>query len=78
MKKYLYLLLLSLIVSCSDQKEIEISLPSTPDDLIQHTSEFKKEVIELVDGVHMDVGLALANSMTVSNTNLTLPTICSV
>ena len=80
MKKYLYLLLLSLIVSCSDQKEIEVSLPSTPDDLIQHTSEFKKEVIEVVDGVHMAVGFALANSMMIEgeNSNIIIDTTGSI
>ena len=63
MKKYLYLLLLPLILSCSDQKDIEISIPSTPDELKLHTAEFQKEVIEVTDGVHMAVGFALANSM---------------
>ena len=63
MKKYLYMLLLLLIVSCSAQKDIKISLPATPDELKLHTSEFKKEVIEVTEGVHMAVGFALANSM---------------
>ena len=47
----------------TDQKDIKISLPSPPDELKLHTSEFKKEVIEVTEGVHMAVGFALANSM---------------
>ena len=63
MKNLLYLLLLSFLFSCSE--EIEKSLPSTPEDLKEHTAEFTKEVIEVTDGVHMAIGFALANAMMV-------------
>ena len=65
MKNYLYLLFLSLLVSCSEEIEIETSLPSTPEDLKEHTAEFNKEVIEVTEGVHMAIGFALANAMMV-------------
>ena len=65
MKNYLYLLLISLLISCSEEIEIETSLTSTPEDLQKHTAEFKKEVIEVTEGVHMAIGFALANAMMV-------------
>ena len=65
MKNLLYLLFLSFLFSCSEEIEIEKSLPSTPEDLKEHTAEFTKEVIEVTDGVHMAIGFALANAMMV-------------
>ena len=65
MKIYIYLLFFFILISCSEEIEIETSLPSTPEDLKQHTSEFRKEVIEVTDGVHMAIGFALANAMMV-------------
>ena len=65
MKYFFYLLLLSFLFSCSEEIEIEKSLPSTPEDLKQHSAEFTKEVIEVTDGVHMAIGFALANAMMV-------------
>ena len=65
MKNLLYLLLLSFLFSCSKEIEIEKSLPSTPEDLKDHSAEFTKEVIEVTDGVHMAIGFALANAMMV-------------
>ena len=59
-----YFLLLALL-GCSESKPIEISTPSTPDDLIAHSHEFKKEVIEVTKGVHVAVGFALANAILV-------------
>ena len=65
MKYFFHLLLLSFLFSCSEEIEIEKSLPSTPEDLKDHSAEFTKEVIEVTDGVHMAVGFALANAMMV-------------
>ena len=65
MKNLLYLLLLFFLFSCSEEIEVEKSLPSTPEDLKEHTTEFTKEVIEVTDGVHMAIGFALANAMMV-------------
>ena len=69
MKIYIYLLFFFILISCSEEIEIETSLPATPEDLIQHTSEFQKEVIEVTDGVHMAIGFALANAMMVEGEN---------
>ena len=65
MKNYFFLLFLFFLISCSEEIEIETSLPSTPEELKEHSSEFNKEVIEVTDGVHMAIGFALANSMMV-------------
>ena len=65
MKYFFYLLLLSLLFSCSEEIEIEKTLPTTPEDLKEHSAEFTKEVIEVTDGVHMAIGFALANAMMV-------------
>ena len=65
MKYFFYLLLLSFLFSCSEEIEIEKTLPTTPEDLKDHSAEFTKEVIEVTDGVHMAVGFALANAMMV-------------
>ena len=65
MKGFLCLILLTLLISCSDEIEIETSLPATPEELKEHTSEFNKEVIEVADGIHMAIGFALANAMMV-------------
>ena len=65
MKNLFYLLLLSFLFSCSEEIEIEKTLPSTPEDLKDHSAEFTKEVIEVTDGVHMAIGFALANAMMV-------------
>ena len=51
MKYFFHLLLLSFLFSCSEEIEIEQSLPSTPEDLKDHSAEFTKEVIEVTDGV---------------------------
>ena len=57
--------LLLVLLGCSETQPLEISAPSTPDDLLTHTSEFKKEVIEVTEGVHVAVGYALANAILV-------------
>ena len=61
--------LILLVISCSETKPIEPSQASTPDDLIEHTSEFKPQVIEVTDGVHVAIGYALANAMLVEGEN---------
>ena len=65
MKYFFYLLLLSFLFSCSEEIEIEASPPSVPEDLKEHSAEFKNEVIEVTDGVHVAIGFALANAMMV-------------
>jgi len=58
-----------IIFSCSETTSIEASKSTTPDDLIAHTSEFKKEVIEVTEGVHVAIGYALANAILVEGEN---------
>ena len=65
MKNSLYLFFICLLISCSEEIEIETSPPSTPEDLKKHSAEFKKEVIEVTDGIHVAIGFALANAMMV-------------
>ena len=69
MKFHITIPLILLVISCSETKPIEPSQASTPDDLIEHTSEFKPQVIEVTDGVHVAIGYALANAMLVEGEN---------
>tara|TARA_B110000008_G_scaffold155673_1_gene156501 strand:+ start:2443 stop:4146 length:1704 start_codon:yes stop_codon:yes gene_type:complete len=69
MKFLITIPLILLVISCSETKPIEPSQASTPDDLIEHTSEFKPQVIEVTDGVHVAIGYALANAMLVEGEN---------
>ena len=58
-----------IIFSCSETTSIEAYKSPTPDDLIEHTSEFKKEVIEVTEGVHVAIGYALADAILVEGEN---------
>ena len=69
MKFFLLTPLFLLIFSCSETTPIEASDSPTPDDLIEHTAEFKKEVIEVTNGVHVAIGYALANAILVEGEN---------
>jgi alkyl sulfatase BDS1-like metallo-beta-lactamase superfamily hydrolase len=52
-----------LISACSGPSQLEmVSVQSNPD-LREHSKEFKKEVIQVVDGVYVAVGYGLANSI---------------
>ena len=69
MKFFILTPLFLLIFSCSETTPIEASDSPTPDDLIEHTAEFKKEVIEVTNGVHVAIGYALANAILVEGEN---------
>ena len=69
MKQLLTIIALLLIYSCSDSKPLQSSDAPTPDDLIAHSNEFKKEVIEVTDGIHVAVGFALANAILIEGEN---------
>ena len=69
MKFFLLTPLFLLIFSCSETTPIKASDSPTPDDLIEHTAEFKKEVIEVTNGVHVAIGYALANAILVEGEN---------
>ena len=68
--------ILQLFVSCSETITLESSEPQTPNDLIAHSEEFKKELITVTDGVHVAVGYALANSILIEGekTNIIIDT----
>ena len=55
--------ILLLVFSCSETEPIEQAKEATPEDLINHTEEFKKEIIEVTEGIHVAVGFALANAI---------------
>ncbi len=69
MKFFFFIPFSLLIFSCSETTPIEASKSLTPDDLIAHTSEFRKEVIEVTEGVHVAIGYALANAILVEGEN---------
>ena len=80
LKPSVTLILLLIVFGCSDNTPIEVSAPSTPDDLLAHTAEFKKEVIEVTEGVHVAVGYALANAILIEGkeSNIIIDTTGSV
>ena len=51
------------ILSCSETEPIEAAKEATPEDLINHTEEFRKEIIEVTEGIYVAVGFALANAI---------------
>ena len=69
MKSLFFIPFFLIIFSCSETTSLEASKSPTPDDLIAHTAEFKKEVIEVTEGVHVAIGYALANAILVEGEN---------
>ena len=63
MRNLLLIPIFFIFFGCSDTSPIESSQPSTPADLTFHSEEFRKEIIEVTDGVHVAVGFALANAI---------------
>ena len=51
------------ILSCSETEPMEAAKEATPEDLINHTEEFRKEIIEVTEGIYVAVGFALANAI---------------
>ncbi len=70
------LVILQLFLSCSETTIVESTEPQTPEDLIAHSKEFRKELITVTDGVHVAVGYALANSILIEGekTNIVIDT----
>ena len=56
-------------VGCSDSIPLEATDSPTPEDLVSHSEEFRREVIEVTEGVHVAVGFALANAILVEGEN---------
>lgn len=69
MKHFLSVISFFLILSCSESSPIQSTDAPIPDDLISHSDEFKKEVIEVTKGIHVAVGYALANSILIEGEN---------
>tara|TARA_B100000700_G_C15049764_1_gene859703 strand:- start:2001 stop:3698 length:1698 start_codon:yes stop_codon:yes gene_type:complete len=64
MRYFLYSFFILFLISCSDiVEEDEIFL--SPDDLIEHSKEFKKEIISIENTIHVAIGYSLANSIMV-------------
>ena len=76
MRQIKLLLIIQLFLSCSETTTLESSKPQTPEDLIAHSDEFKRELITVTDGVHVAVGYALANSILIEGekTNIIIDT----
>ena len=76
MRQIKLLLIIQLILSCSETTTLESTKPQTPEDLIAHSDEFKRELITVTDGVHVAVGYALANSILIEGekTNIIIDT----
>ena len=55
--KFLILILL-FIFSCSETEPIEQAKEATPEDLINHTEEFRKEIIDLISSTSDSSGVA--------------------
>ena len=53
------------LIGCDVSKNEEVVLPPSPDELIEHSKEFKKEVISFYDSIHVAIGYSLANSIMV-------------
>lgn len=45
------------------------SSPVTPEELANHTAEFKQEIIKVIDGVYVAIGYGLANSILLEGTD---------
>ena len=65
MKYCFFYLLLFILTACDSTQEAERISPLTPEDLIQHSQEFKKGVISVNDNIHVAIGFSLANSIMV-------------
>ena len=76
MRQIKLLLIIQLFLSCSETTTLESTKPQTPEDLIAHSDEFKRELITVTDGVHVAVGYALANSILIEGekTNIIIDT----
>ncbi len=65
MKKIFCTLLILFLIGCDVSKNEEFVSLTTPDDLIEHTKEFKKEIISPHEFIHVAIGYSLANSIMV-------------
>ncbi|MCJ7772972.1 MAG: MBL fold metallo-hydrolase [Desulfobacterales bacterium] len=62
---FFFLLSVFLVTSCNSKPAVEEKEIQNNVKLARHTDEFKKEIIEVVDGVYVAIGYGLANSILV-------------
>ena len=65
MKYFSFIFLLFLLTACNPKEEIQITPTLAPEDLINHSQEFKKGVLSFNDAIHVAIGFSLANSIMV-------------
>ena len=65
MKYCSLILLLIVLTACNQKEEIQITPTLVPEDLINHSQEFKKGVLSFNDAIHVAIGFSLANSIMV-------------
>ena len=65
MKYCSLILLLIVLTACNQKEEIQITPALVPEDLINHSQEFKKGVLSFDDAIHVAIGFSLANSIMV-------------
>ena len=63
MKYASFIIILFVLGACDSTEDIKSIPPLAPEDLIQHSQEFKKEVISVNDAIHVAIGYSLANSI---------------
>lgn len=62
--RYLFIVLIVFsLVTCGRNETSDNTPIETNEDLIAHTLEFKKEIIEVTKGIHVAIGYSLANSI---------------
>ncbi|MEQ1439367.1 alkyl sulfatase dimerization domain-containing protein [Fontimonas sp. SYSU GA230001] len=54
---------IGLLAACGRQAPAPPRQPATPAALAAHSAEFRREVIEVVEGVHVAIGFGIANSI---------------
>ena len=65
MKYFSFILLLIVLTACNQKEEMQITPALVPEDLINHSQEFKKGVLSFNDAIHVAIGFSLANSIMV-------------
>ena len=61
--KYASIIILFVLSACDSNELVKSIPPLAPEDLIEHSQEFKEEVISFNDAIHVAIGYSLANSI---------------
>ena len=65
MKYCSFIFILFVLAGCDSSEEIQTTPLLVPEDLTEHSKEFKKEIISVNDAIHVAIGYSLANSIMV-------------